>query len=346
MTPHSIPERLIRGLCGGFSQNINSLRAVSFHHMSEMHRPGKNRILPLVLVLILALPALPAGASEGGCEVAAAPRVTDDTGNLIILLGETYELYGCHTYTESVQIDGILKVKPYDGADETLGTLTLIAPVITVGNTGIIAANGRGYGGGGGGTELYDTLSEHQAGYGGTGGKGGNGAPAWGTYGSGGGGGSNGGLGGAAYSGSSYSRPGFDGTETKGGDGGIETTDTPNKVGGTGGYGFGGGGGGGAGDDWHAGGGGGGGSGGATGVNNNGSKGAGPFGGDGGLGSGDTIQPPPGTNGGYMANNANGDTSTNLFITKGSGGGGGGSSLDDYAGGGGGGAGGGCVALK
>ena len=290
-------------------------------------------MITIAIIVLMAVPAIPAGALATGGEGATSPRVTDDAKSLTIQAGETYELSGCHTYTQSVQIDGILKVKPYDGSDATTGTLTLMAPVITIGTTGLITADGRGFGGGGGGSENHISGS---GGKGGTGGLGGAGAAA-GSYGGGGGGGSNGGLGGApAYDGTA----GAPGTETGGGKGGIDTS--TGYVGGAGGTGFGGGGGGGGG--WaggtNAGGGGGGGSGGKNADAGLGANGGGPFGGTGGaIGV-------KGTDGGYAAAGTNGDTSTDQSILKGSGGGGGGT--DEYrylGGGGGGGAGGGSVAL-
>jgi hypothetical protein len=144
------------------------------------------------LIFLMALPVAPAGAFGVGDEGAAGARtVTDNSGDLIVPAGETYELFGCHTYSNSIQINGTLKVKPYDGVDETSGTLRLQGGWIVVGTGGTITADGRGYGGGGGASERSAA-----GGKGGTQGKGGDGDLA--TYSGGGGGGSNGGLGGAA----------------------------------------------------------------------------------------------------------------------------------------------------
>jgi hypothetical protein len=299
-------------------------------------------MLALALMFLMVLPVAPAGASgtaEGGD---CGPRtVTDDSSNLIIPSGETYELYGCHTYSKSVQINGTLKVKPYDGTDANTGTLWLYAASISVGTCGTISADGRGYGGGGGASQKSGS-----GGLGGTAGKGGAGDSSS-TCG-GGGGGSNGGAGG---NGMGNGLPGAPGTEAGGGDGGDVIS--AGNSGGAGGTGFGGGGGGGAGPGKtpspgqpDAGGGGGGGTGGIPGSGLNlGGNGAGPAAGTGGSGQG-----VKGNEGGYASSGVNGDTTTDMTILRGSGGGGGTSgggaaALQYYGGGGGGGAGGGSVAL-
>ncbi|MEM4728655.1 MAG: hypothetical protein QXH42_02695, partial [Thermoplasmata archaeon] len=172
------------------------------------------RIGTLVIALLM-LGAVPWPVPAERVEDAATPRaITDNANDLIIPEGESYELSGCHTYKRSVQINGTLKLRPWDGVDESTGMIWLEAPWIIIGPSGVIAADGRGYGGGGGATE-----NEGNGGKGGVGGKGGNGDSGY-TWGGGGGGGSNGGLGGAA---GSYGTAGTAGTETKGGDGGQST---------------------------------------------------------------------------------------------------------------------------
>ena len=310
--------------------------------MSERGASPPRILLAFGLVLLMALPIAPAGAYEdkGG----AGPRaVTDDSGDLIVPAGETYELSGCHTYSNSVQINGTLKVKPYDGSDVTTGMLWLQARWILVGAGGTIAADGRGYGGGGGASE--------RAGAGGTGGTGGTGgAGDLSRKDGGGGGGSNGGAGGAA---GTQGTAGAPGTEAGGGKGG----DSKSYVGGAGGTGFGAGGGGGAGffdpSGTAAGGDGGGGGGGGCGgtVGNGfvtGGNGAGPAKGTGGQAQGQS--PGNGNDGGYSVAGTNGDLSKDTGILMGSGGGGGTSNMgmaikSGWGGGGGGGAGGGAVSL-
>jgi hypothetical protein len=314
--------------------------------MSETAKPFSRAALALLIILIMAIPALPAGATGDGNERADGGRtVTDDSQSLVVPAGESYELFGCHTYSKSVQIDGILKVKPYDGSDQTTGTLFIEAPVITVGASGSVTADGRGFGGGGGG---QNEQTSYGGGKGGIGGKGGDGTPSsWGgtppfSSAGGGGGGSNGGLG-ASMSGQ-YAI-GLPGTETGGGNGGAGSGST----GGVGGTGFGGGGGGGGGNAAAGGAGGGGGSGGKTAVWNNGGDGAGPFKGAAGPGTtgSSSAVANGGKDGGYAAASANGDTTTDMSLSMGSGGGGGGASTSGSygGGGGGGGAGGGWVAL-
>jgi len=310
--------------------------------MSERGASTPRILLALGLVFLMALPMAPAGALEN--EGVAGPRaVTDESSDLIVPAGETYELYGCRTYTNSVQINGTLKVKPYDGSDVSTGSLWLQAKWILVGASGTIAADGRGYGGGGGASE--------RAGAGGTGGTGGTGgAGDLSRKDGGGGGGSNGGAGGAA---GTQGTAGSPGTEAGGGKGG----DSRSYVGGPGGTGFGAGGGGGAGffdpSGTAAGGdGGGGGGGGSGGMIGNGfltgGDGAGPAKGTGGQAQGQS--PGNGNDGGYMVAGTNGDTTAGIGIVKGSGGGGGTSNMgmaikSGWGGGGGGGAGGGAVAI-
>ena len=313
--------------------------------MSETMVSRSRAATALFVLLIMAIPAFPGQAWSFGDEAGAMGRsVTDNAQDLIVPSGEVYELWGCHTYTSSVQINGTLKVKPFDGSDQTTGTLTLAAPWMIVGSDGKIAADGRGFGGGGGGSNDYVATPGGKAGIGGKGGDGG--AGAWGgpTYWAGcGGGGSNGGKGGVGAG--SGAQVGADGTETGGGKGG----DTQyNDIGGVGGTGFGGGGGGGGGDAAGGGGGGGGGTGGKDSNINAGGAGGGDFGGAFGAATSGAIGPSQnGANGGYMSVGANGDTTTDMSVSRGSGGGGGGSSSSgSYGGGGaGGGAGGGSVTL-
>jgi len=315
--------------------------------MSLILRHRKRSLHAVLIMAMMALsglvPALAGAAGTG--EGAASARVTDDLNDLIVRAGETYTLCGCHTYARSVQINGTLKVTPYDGDDETTGTLVLMAPWIIVGNNGKVLGDGRGYGGGGGGANADDKVPGGSGGTGGMGGAGqdsyysGTGSPN--PDAGGGGGGSNGGAGGAPG--------GVRGSETGGGSGGRGFGD-----GGKGGTGFGGGGGGGAGGISSqtgyyggAGGGGGGGSGGATARWIDGGNGAGPFGGAGGTGVTSGSGGTEGGNGGYLSKGGNGDTSTDLSVSRGSGGGGGGATSDVAYGGapGGGGAGGACVSL-
>ena len=305
--------------------------------MSEIARPS-TRFMTIVLMTMMVLAGIPAGlagaawSDEGG----ASPKaITDDGDNLIVPEGETYELAGNHSYAVSVQILGTLKIKPYDGDQET-GMLWLSAPKIVVGSGGKIVGDGRGFGGGGGGSCSYDgTL---QGASGGKNGLGGNGANAYTYYYcSGGGGGSNGGTGGTAGTYYSAFTPGSPGTELKGGDGGGYSG--WGDGGGKGGAGFGGGGGGGGDDYYGGGGGGGGGSGGKDASTTTGGNGAGTFGGKGGPSRqwGDDASSPAG-NGGYMSPGGNGDTTMDMSVVRGSGGGGGGSG-NYYVGGGGGGGG-------
>jgi hypothetical protein len=298
--------------------------------------PTSKALITRLLILMISLPLLPAGAVGSETEGGVIPRISDDANDLIVPSGETYELSGCHTYARSVQINGILKVKPYDGADDTTGTLTLIAPVMTVGSSGMIVADGRGYGGGGAGTCWYSTGKP--GGMGGGGGNGGAGAASAYTSAGGGGGGSNGGTGGS----SSYGA-GASGWAAGGGNGGA----TGSYKGGVGGSGFGGGGGGGAsGSSYGGGGGGGGGSGGKNAAEKLGGAGAGPSAGAGGQSFDkyyDSVENAQ--NGGYKVAGGNGDTSTDPSVIKGGGGGGGGASCYYTGGGGGGGAGGGAVML-
>lgn len=298
-------------------------------------------MIVVILAAAMVLPGMPALALSPSEPASAAPRaVTDNSNDLIIADGDEYVMSGTHSYKRSVQINGTLKVSPYDGSSEASGTLKLNAPWIIVGPNGKVLADGRGYGGGGGGSCYQNSV---QGGYGGTGGNGGNGAnPSYG-YASGGGGGSNGGKGGSAGSYGTHSA-GQDGTETKGGDGGGY--DGWNEPGGKGGSGFGGGGGGGGTDYYGPGGGGGGGSGGRDASWNTGGDGGGSASGTGGNGiNGGYTNGYSGTNGGYMTKNGNGDTTTDASVVRGSGGGGGGTCYYGCGGAGGGGAGGGAVSL-
>jgi len=297
-----------------------------------------------LMALMVFLAFQPVSLADTPGEDGASPRTVDDQNDLIIGPGETYSMYGCHTYARSVQINGTLKVVPYDGENETTGTLTLAAPWIIIGATGQVLGDGRGYGGGGGGQNSDDKV------LGGAGGTASNGGAGQDSYYSGtgwqnpdaggGGGGSNGGAAG---------RPGAGkGTDSSGGFGGTGKGGN----GGAGGTGFGGGGGGGGGGIkggsgyGGAGGGGGGGSGGKTAVWNDGGDGAGPFGGLGGAGVSSGAGGTQGANGGYLSKAGNGDTSTDLSVLRGSGGGGGGATSDVMNGGAAGGGGGGGASLS
>jgi len=68
--------------------------------------------------------------------------VIDNAEQLYVPLGETYTLYGTHSYSGSVVIEGTVYVTGYTGAAET-GMLELDAPEITV--SGSINGNDRGY---------------------------------------------------------------------------------------------------------------------------------------------------------------------------------------------------------
>ncbi len=247
------------------------------------------------------------------------------------------------------------------------GWLAIHANTILV--DGVISASGRGYGGGGGGGG--GSVSPAQRGRGGSSGLGGNGADGEGGSGAG-GGGSPGGLGGSGGNGrggkgnmlgggsgstacgGQAGRDGGDGPAgTVGGTGSTASSGNPGTGGsgefsgggahgvpgcdnwtGGGGGGYGGGGSGGtqwAGGGVDSGGGGGGGTGGEGGGETpNGGKGAGPFG---GAGGGAPSQ--AGTDGGYAASTANGDTTTDRSLRLGSGGGGGGCGNQETGGGGG-----------
>jgi hypothetical protein len=294
----------------------------------------------LILALMMAAPSVPA-VGQGGPGRQTEPRaVTDTASDLIVPAGETYELSGCHTYTNSIRIDGNLTIKPYNGVDDSTGALTLKAGNIIINYTGKILADGRGYGGGGGGSSDATSVPGGKGGTGGTGGNGAaatlNGAPS--TKGSGGGGGSNGGNGGTGY------QTGGSGTAAGGGAGGNSVS----YSGGAGGAGFGGGGGGGAGESVISGGGGGaGGCGGIDSPSASGGKGGGIFGGIPGPSTTDycVAATQKGQEGGYLAYAGNGDTTTDLSVVRGGGGGGGGTSTGYGGGAGGGGAGGGALTL-
>ena len=310
--------------------------------MTERTSSRLRVIMVGLLTAAMILSGLPISGASSDWSDGAAPRsVTNDAKDLIVPSGEVAELYGCHTYTRSVQINGTLKVSAYNGGSDGSGTLTLIAPWIIVGPSGTILADGRGYGGGGGGSNDDTNVAGGKAG---TGGKGGNGQEGY-WYGSaywagGGGGGSYGGKLGNGGNG------GGDGTEASGGRG----SDTIyGWGGGNGGSGFGGGGGGGGGNAAGGGGGGGGGTGGKDAPSTEGGSGGGSFKGAAGTSAGYSAPSSSnnGGNGGYMAAGANGDTSKDALVVMGSGGGGGGSCRSgNYGGGaGGGGAGGGMVQI-
>jgi hypothetical protein len=119
----------------------------------------------------MVLAGAPSAASgSGSASGGAGPRSTNDASDLIISAGETLELSGDISYSRSVQINGTLTVKPFDGLSPSTGLLTLRAPWIIVGQGGKIVADGRGFGGGGAGTCCYS--SGKPGGMGGTGGMG------------------------------------------------------------------------------------------------------------------------------------------------------------------------------
>jgi hypothetical protein len=301
--------------------------------------------MTIVMATVMVLAAVPAGLALGAWtgEGGSVPReTTNDENDLIIPLGESFDLSGTHSYAVSVQILGTLNIKPWDGADAETGMLSLKAPKITIGPSGRIAGDGRGYGGGGGGCTYQD--SNAKGGKAGVGGKGGDGGNAYSYYSSyrcgGGGGGSNLGLGGSGYYGGTA---GDAGTELKGGNGGVGSS----YKGGDGGPGFGGGGGGGGAYYTGAGGGGGGGSGGKDASSQAGGNGGGSYAGTGGTAtSGGYTTGVNGKNGGYMAPESNGDFTTDMSVVRGSGGGGGGGMNYGGGGAGGGGAGGASVQLE
>ena len=283
----------------------------------------------ILLFVTLAFQALTPTDGSG----TSSRTITDTADTLIVPVGESYELNGTHTYTGKVQIDGTLLVSGYNENVATAGWLQLIAQDIVVSSTGKIDAQGRGYGGGGGGVNDAVQGANGKAG---TNGHGGKGNPAYWGYpgiccGGGGGGGSpdgTGGQGGCANNGNA-------GAIDKGGDGAKGCSNSAAGVGGTG---YGGGGGGGGGNSAAGGSGGGGGSGGLDGKWTTGGNGGGSYGGTGGQGQA-SAGAGKGTNGGYQALAANGDTSINATLWFGSGGGGGGSYTSGGSGGGGGGGG-------
>lgn len=311
-----------------------------------MFEPPRNR-MRLLLSVFLTLSMVGAGlpvvfAATPESPQAVGPRATNDGKDLIVPDGDTLELSGTFTYTRSVQINGILTVKSYNGADESTGTLSITAPSITIGANGKVVADGRGFGGGGGGQNSDQSVS---GGFGGKEGVGGKGQDAyWSWYGWGAASYFAGGGGGGSPGGKAGETKATAGTDTAGGKGGDGT----GGPGGNGGTGYGSGGGGGGGNSAGGGGGGGGGCGGKDAVWTEGGNGAGPFGGKGGTGTSGSPGPSNNAkNGGYMAAESNGDTSVDNSASKGDGGGGGGcSSSGGYGGGGGGGgAGGGAVVL-
>jgi len=304
--------------------------------MFEKGRSGSSRALAVFLVCLMAFPIIPAAATGAGDEGPAAPRVTDDINDLIIASGETYEMFGCHTYQRTVQINGTLNVKAYDGSNDVTGTLKLFAPFIIIGPSGKIVADGKGFGGGGGATCFASSTPGGKGGTQGRGGDGGNSGSGF-TSGSGGGGSPNGAPGASGYG------VGQPGTPGAGGSGGVYST----YLSGSGGTGYGGGGGGGvSGQAQGGGGGGGGGSGGKDATSTAGGAGAGQYGGKGGTGySSGYNSVEDALDGGYLTAQANGDSTTDNSVVKGGGGGGGGAASSNTGGGGGGGAGGGAISL-
>jgi hypothetical protein len=308
--------------------------------MFEKRRSPKRILLSCLLIAFMVASGIPAGilgASQESSPAGPEPRVVTDTAaDLFIPEGESYELFGLHSYSRSITINGTLNITAYNGVDNKTGTLTLKSRTITIGPNGNINGDGRGYGGGGGGTSQASTTAP--GGKGGVLGMGGNGAaPMTGLTSGGGGGGSNGGLGGTG------SYPGLPGTSAKGGDGGPYSSYIPGK----GGIGYGAGGGGGfSGSTNGGGGGGGGGTGGMDAAEKSGALGGGPFPGTGGTfsTSGYTVLMDA-KNGGYLFCETNGDVSLDLNVYRGSGGGGGAGAALNTGGGGGGGAGGAAISI-
>ena len=84
----------------------------------------------LLLAALMAAPVVPAAGSCPEGPGGVSPRLTDNANDLIVPEGATYELYGCHTYANSIEILGTLMVKPYDGVNATSGTLVLKGKMI------------------------------------------------------------------------------------------------------------------------------------------------------------------------------------------------------------------------
>ncbi|MBN1436125.1 MAG: hypothetical protein JW936_03545 [Sedimentisphaerales bacterium] len=83
-------------------------------------------------------------AGQAGTYFASQDVFCDSIHALVIPSGQTYTLSGYHGYTDTVLINGTLYIAGYDGTAGT-GELTLEAPTITVGTTGVINADGRGF---------------------------------------------------------------------------------------------------------------------------------------------------------------------------------------------------------
>ena len=97
--------------------------------------------------------------------------VIDTAENLIIPAGETHTLCSSHTYQNSVQIDGTLYIKSYDGTSDT-GQLLLSAATLTIGPGGRICADGKGFGTSDGPGKGASSSDGGGGGYGGMGGDG------------------------------------------------------------------------------------------------------------------------------------------------------------------------------
>ena len=69
--------------------------------------------------------------------------VIDTADSLVVLPGETYELYGVHSYNHAVVVHPMATLYVTDYGSGEMGTMELIAPVITI--MGVIDADGRGF---------------------------------------------------------------------------------------------------------------------------------------------------------------------------------------------------------
>ncbi|MGQ9583732.1 MAG: hypothetical protein ACUVV6_09535, partial [Thermoplasmatota archaeon] len=78
-----------------------------------MPKPTERQRVLAALVTFAMLGAIPWPAPAGADEAGAGPRaIVDDGSDLIVPQGESYELWGCHTYTNEILIEGVLKVAP------------------------------------------------------------------------------------------------------------------------------------------------------------------------------------------------------------------------------------------
>ena len=79
---------------------------------------------------------------------AQADSVINNENILEVGPGESTTLHGVHYYRQRINIQGTVFVDAYNGIDDEMGTLTLIAPIVEIGPTGVIDGSGRGYRGG------------------------------------------------------------------------------------------------------------------------------------------------------------------------------------------------------